>query len=86
MRIFYKRHERVSCFYFITTEDPGELVLQAERKVRPLTHIPDLDNANVGIVDVIFASREAAKQAVSFCFVSQMLHRQGGNRAEVKFW
>ena len=26
----------------------GELVVQAERKVRPSTHIPDLDNANVG--------------------------------------
>ena len=27
----------------------GELVGQAERKVQPLTLIPDLDNANVGI-------------------------------------
>ena len=27
----------------------GELVSQAERKVQPSTHIPDLDNANVGI-------------------------------------
>ena len=26
----------------------GELVAQAERKVKPSTHIPDLDNANVG--------------------------------------
>ena len=26
----------------------GELVSQAERKVQPSTHIPDLDNANVG--------------------------------------
>ena len=26
----------------------GELAVQAERKVRPSTHIPDLDNANVG--------------------------------------
>jgi len=26
----------------------GELVVQAERKVQPSTHIPDLDNANVG--------------------------------------
>ena len=26
----------------------GELVAQAERKVQPSTHIPDLDNANVG--------------------------------------
>ena len=28
----------------------GELVRQAERKVRPSTHEPDLDNANVGKV------------------------------------
>ena len=28
----------------------GELVLQAERKVRPSTLIPDLDNANVGTI------------------------------------
>ena len=31
----------------------GELVVRAERKVRPSTHIPDLDNANVGIFVVI---------------------------------
>ena len=41
--------EVASCFFhnFIR----GELVSQAERKVRPSTHIPDLDNANVGTCD-----------------------------------
>ena len=33
---------------FILQFNNGELVLQAERKVQPSTHIPDLDNANVG--------------------------------------
>ena len=33
---------------FYTTENAGELVLQAERKVRPSTLIPDVDNAAVG--------------------------------------
>ena len=33
---------------FIYNQISGELVLQAERKVQPSTHIPDLDNANVG--------------------------------------
>ena len=32
----------------------GELVYQAERKLRTSTHIPDLDNANVGMYDVDF--------------------------------
>ena len=30
----------------------GELVYQAERKLRTSTHIPDLDNANVGMYNV----------------------------------
>lgn len=33
----------------INNDISGELVLQAERKVRPSTHLPDLDNANAGI-------------------------------------
>ena len=39
--------EGFSCFYF-TTENPGELVEQAERKESPSTLIPDVDNAAVG--------------------------------------
>ena len=31
----------------------GELVYQAERKLRTSTHIPDLDNANVGTYMIV---------------------------------
>ena len=43
----------MSPVFIFTTENAGELAAksfakQAERKVKPSTHIPDLDNANVG--------------------------------------
>ena len=43
----------------------GELVRQAERKEGPSTHIPDLDNANVGNSR---ASREASRSEASRIF------------------
>ena len=51
----------------------GELVYQAERKLRTSTHIPDLDNANVGMYDVDFF-RDALSWYLSFlllCDVNQ---------------
>ena len=51
----------------------GELVYQAERKLRTSTHIPDLDNANVGMYDVDFR-RDAFSWYLSFlllCDVNQ---------------
>ena len=51
----------------------GELVYQAERKLRTSTHIPDLDNANVGMYDVDFR-RDALSWYLSFlllCDVNQ---------------
>lgn len=46
---------------------------QAERKLRTSTHIPDLDNANVGMYDVDFR-RDALSWYLSFlllCDVNQ---------------
>ena len=51
----------------------GELVYQAERKLRTSTHIPDLDTANVGMYDVDFR-RDAFSWYLSFlllCDVNQ---------------
>ena len=51
----------------------GELVYQAERKLRTSTHIPDLDNANVGMYDVD-VRRDAFSWYLSFlllCDVNQ---------------
>ena len=51
----------------------GELVYQAERKLRTSTHIPDLANANVGRYDVDFR-RDAFSWYLSFlllCDVNQ---------------
>ena len=51
----------------------GELVYQAERKLRTSAHIPDLDNANVGMYDVDFR-RDAFSWYLSFlllCDVNQ---------------
>jgi hypothetical protein len=48
-------------------------VYQAERKLRTSTHIPDLDNANVGMYDVDFR-RDAFSWYLSFlllCDVNQ---------------
>ena len=44
----------------------GELVTQAERKVRPSTRKPDLDNANVGIILLLW--KEVSDRETSFCF------------------
>ena len=47
--------------------------VQAERKLRTSTHIPDLDNANVGMYDVDFR-RDAFSWYLSFlllCDVNQ---------------
>ena len=46
----------------------GELVSQAERKVRPSTHIPDLDNANVGTCVL----REISGSEVSRIFILEV--------------
>ena len=51
----------------------GELEYQAERKLRTSTHIPDLDNANVGMYNVDFR-RDAFSWYFSFlllCDVNQ---------------
>ena len=40
--------------------------VQAERKLRTSTHIPDLDNANVGMYNVDFR-RDAFSWYLSFC-------------------
>ena len=51
----------------------GEFVYQAERKLRTSTHIPDLDNANVGMYNVDFR-RDALSWYLSFlllCDVNQ---------------
>ena len=37
-------------FLFLQPNIQGSLWRQAERKVCPSTHIPDLDNANVGTI------------------------------------
>ena len=45
----------------------GELVYQAERKLRTSTHIPDLDNANVGMYDVDFRRVESEREFMKGC-------------------
>jgi len=48
-RFFTGGIHKVCLLFLFYNQISGELVLQAERKVQPSTHIPDLDNANVGI-------------------------------------
>ena len=45
---FLQEASRGCLLFLLYNQIDGELVIQAERKVRPSTHIPDLDNANVG--------------------------------------
>ena len=47
-RFFTGGIHKVCLLFLFYNQINGELVLQAERKVQPSTHIPDLDNANVG--------------------------------------
>ena len=43
---------------------------QAERKLRTSTHIPDLDNANVGMYDVDFREMHLVGISLFCCYVT----------------
>lgn len=46
----------------------GELVRQAERKVQPSTHLPDLDNANAGMPENVCLWEASLRRLPTFTF------------------